>query len=93
MKYITPKFIETDDRRWVPVDPKNSDYRDIIASGVAIEPYVAPTIEGTVSKDRIILDIMYATMALEAATDPRRIQELRALIAKDKAELAAIREI
>lgn len=49
MEYTNPRFrnaakteITTDEGGVIPVDPENSDYASLIASGVPIGAYVAP---------------------------------------------------
>lgn len=43
MKYSNSDHtVIQDGNRSIPVDPKNSDYAEILASGVAIDAYVVP---------------------------------------------------
>ena len=44
MKYSNSEHtIIQDGNRYIPTDPNNADYANIIASGVGIDDYVAPT--------------------------------------------------
>ena len=43
MKYSNPEHTMIQDgNRWIPTDPMNSDYAEILASEVEIDDYVAP---------------------------------------------------
>jgi hypothetical protein len=73
MKYSNPGHdIIQDGNRYIPTDPNNVDYADILASGVTIDDWVAPEKTWTeirAERDALLHDSDWMAMADRTLTD------------------------
>ena len=73
MKYSNPDHtVIHDGNRSIPTDPMNSDYAEILASGVTIDDYVAPEKtwpEIRAERDVLLRDSDWMAMADRTMTD------------------------